>query len=324
MDESRHRLALIELLERDGRVRRSVEVRRWPVTLGRGLDCDIVLEDPHVAARHVVLQPDAEGLLHLTVGATRNGVQVGPRTAVEGESVPVPRHGEAWQIGATRLRVRLPDDEVEAERPLDLGATGARVWTTLLAALALWGLVLALHAVDLDPGSSLNEWLVPLIGVPAAAAGWSLAWASASRIFQHRFEFWAHFAVLVKGGLAYVGAGLLLPLLAFMLSWEWLSRITPAVQALIAAATVLRHAMLAAPVRSLWLVAGIGGVTLLAGLVMGTLNYQRSGRVFAELYLATLPPPVFRLAPGVTPKEFAGEVRELQQGLQREVARETD
>ena len=74
MDASQHRLALIELVERDGRVRRSVEVRRWPVTLGRALECDIVLEDPHVAARHVTLQPDAEGALQMTVGATRNGV----------------------------------------------------------------------------------------------------------------------------------------------------------------------------------------------------------------------------------------------------------
>ena len=35
MDQPENRVALIELLGRDGRVQHSVDVMRWPVTLGR-------------------------------------------------------------------------------------------------------------------------------------------------------------------------------------------------------------------------------------------------------------------------------------------------
>lgn len=319
MDASHHRLALIELLERDGRVRRAVEVRRWPMVIGRALDCDLVLDDPHVAARHVTLQPDEHGTLQMRVGATRNGVQVGPRTAVEGEVVPVPSHGEVWQMGATRIRVRQPGDVLEEERPLGLAATGARPLTTLAAAAGLWALLLSVHAVELDPGSSLNDWLMPLIGLPVAVVLWCVAWAVGSKVFQHRFEFWSHFAVLVKGGLAVVLLDLLLPLAAYALSWEWLSRIAPAVEACAAAATLYRHATLVAPVRHGWIAGGLGACLLLAGVVMGTLNWQRSGRLFSELYLSTLAPPAFRLAPGVTPREFVGEARELRERVEQEL-----
>ncbi len=49
------RLALVEVLDRDGHVRQAVPVSQWPVTIGRAIDCDEVLDDPHVAARHATL-----------------------------------------------------------------------------------------------------------------------------------------------------------------------------------------------------------------------------------------------------------------------------
>ena len=68
------RLALIELLDRDGRARRTLDVHAWPVSLGRALDNTWVLDDPHVAPHHAVLGVDADGHLLLQVGDSRNGV----------------------------------------------------------------------------------------------------------------------------------------------------------------------------------------------------------------------------------------------------------
>jgi hypothetical protein len=313
MDAAQPRLAVIELLERDGRVRRLVEVRRWPVTLGRALDCDLVLEDPHVAAHHLRIEPDeANGALALHVGATRNGVQVGPRTLVEGECAPLPPGCQVWQVGGTRLRVRLPGDPVEPERPLGLAATGARPSVTVACALLLWALVLAEHGTDLDPGSSLSDWLLPLLAWPAAAFGWCVLWALGSRVLQHRFELWAHFAVMVKGLLLVGLLDLVLPVLAFALSWEWLGRVTPAVCVIVAAGMLYRHARLVLPVPR-WVVGGAIGLTLaLGGLILGTLNRQRTDRWFGPAYLATLAPPAFRLAPGVSPRQFIDEMTPLR------------
>lgn len=314
MDGRQHRLALIEVLERDGRVRRAIPIERWPATLGRSFDCDVVIDDPHVAAHHAtIVQADEGTQLLLQVGATRNGVQVGPRTVVEGEVVPLPLLGEAWQVGATRLRVRLPGDPIEPERPLGLAATGARPSVTAISALAVWAMVLAEHGVDLDPGSTLGDWLLPLLAFPGAVVGWCVLWGIASKLLQHRFEFWAHFAVVVKGLLLVIVLDLLLPLLAYALSWEWLSRISPEVSVLVAAATLHRQGMLALPWRPWVLAAGMAGCLTLAGAVMAIINVQRTDRVFPEPYLATLAPPAFRLAPGVSVKEFVTESKALKE-----------
>ena len=58
MDSAPERLALIELLDRDGRCVRAVDVTQWPFSIGRALDNDLVLDDPFVAAAHATLGLD--------------------------------------------------------------------------------------------------------------------------------------------------------------------------------------------------------------------------------------------------------------------------
>jgi hypothetical protein len=52
---------LIELLSRDGQVTRTVDVWRWPLTLGRVMDNDVVVDDPDLAAQHLRLAADETG-----------------------------------------------------------------------------------------------------------------------------------------------------------------------------------------------------------------------------------------------------------------------
>ena len=61
-------LAVLEVLDRDGSVRHSVGVREWPLRVGRALDNDLVLDDPHTAAHHFSVEPDAEGRVTVMVG----------------------------------------------------------------------------------------------------------------------------------------------------------------------------------------------------------------------------------------------------------------
>ena len=49
------KLAIVEVLDRDGHARLIVPVMSWPVTIGRAIDCDVVLDDAHAAARHATL-----------------------------------------------------------------------------------------------------------------------------------------------------------------------------------------------------------------------------------------------------------------------------
>ena len=103
---AQERLALIEILERDGRVRQQASVSAWPLAIGRALDNDLVLDDPHVAAHHAVLETDADGRLWLAVGETSNGVRLGRRTLRTGERLELPAGAAPLQLGHTRLRLR--------------------------------------------------------------------------------------------------------------------------------------------------------------------------------------------------------------------------
>jgi hypothetical protein len=326
MDRPADRLALIEVLDREGHVRRVAEVRQWPFSIGRDFGCDLVLDDPHVAPLHarIVASADEAAPLRLQAGATRNGVLVGSSTLLEGQSAPLPPPGQPWQVGATRLRVRLPGDAAEPEKPLGLARSGARPGITLASALALWALLLGEHAVMLDPGSRFTDWLQPLVMLPLALLLWCVLWAIGSKLFQHRFEFWPHFAIAVKGLLAAALLDLLLPLLAFSFSAEWLSLLTPTLAAAVLVAMLYRHAALVVPLDRRWLGGGIAVCFVLALGVLAALNLQRYDRLFAELYLPTLGPPALRLAPAVTPRVFFEEASALRAALQREAAREAD
>ena len=85
-------LAVVDLLDRDGRARVTIGVRRWPVTVGRAVDCDVVLDDPHVAPHHAALSQE-DGAVLLVVGETVNGVWLEKRRLAAG-------------TGRGRLRIR--------------------------------------------------------------------------------------------------------------------------------------------------------------------------------------------------------------------------
>ena len=53
-------LALLEAFDRHGALLARAPVTRWPVTVGRSLECDLVLDDPHVAPTHLRIDRAAD------------------------------------------------------------------------------------------------------------------------------------------------------------------------------------------------------------------------------------------------------------------------
>lgn len=309
-------LALLELLDRDGRVRSSVPVTRWPLRIGRAFDNDLVLDDAHVAPYHAVLDVDGDGRVQLLQLPALNGSQVGRRRLVEGERAVLAPGEAAWTAGLSRLRLRLAGEPIEPEKPLH--RTGGHLLTVLLGVL-LWGWLMVDRFIHLDPGAEVMDWLAPMLGIPAGIVGWCLAWALASKLFQHRFDFWPHMGVAVVFGLAIEVVDLLLPALAASSGWAWPSRIDVAVSAALALAMVWSHARLVLPNlrRALSLVA-VAGYVASAG-VLGALNLQKDDRWFSELYVSTLPPPALLLAKPVSRETFLGEAAALRARLDRKV-----
>jgi hypothetical protein len=287
------RLALIELLDRDGRARRTLDVHAWPVTLGRALDNTWVLDDVHVAGHHATLQLDQDGRLQLQVGDSRNGVDLDLQHLVAGQAATLPADGALLHLGGQRLRLRLAGAPVAPESPLALPlASGAVLWVLALA----WVLVQAAQRwVALDPGADLVQWLPWLLGLPGGLALWCSAWALASKLFRHGFEFASHAAIALVALLAFEALELLLPLAAAALDlpllWQaWRQWGAPLLGALLLRA----HLRQVLPQRSRTIDVSVAAM-LLAGIAVGTtVNLRQQGRVFGAPYMHTLPPPALR------------------------------
>jgi pSer/pThr/pTyr-binding forkhead associated (FHA) protein len=66
-------VAVVELLGRDGRPQLLQRVSTWPARIGRSPACEVVLDDPHLAAEHAVLDWTPEGGVQLRLLPSLNG-----------------------------------------------------------------------------------------------------------------------------------------------------------------------------------------------------------------------------------------------------------
>ena len=173
--------ALLEAIDRDGHVRQVWAIRHWPARIGRALDNDVVLTDPHVAPHHCRLDRPADGPLRLETGETVNGVLVGTRRIGAGMAAELlpERDGEIELVaGRTRLRLRLAEAPLAPELPLATQtARRLRVVPTLvLAALLVGGVAFATY-LDSDPDNFVRGLGNTLLAGLAVAALWCGAWA---------------------------------------------------------------------------------------------------------------------------------------------------
>jgi hypothetical protein len=316
------RLALIEVIERDGRVRQQYDVRRWPVAIGRSLESDVVLDDPHVAARHARIAPDEVGRLWLEVGDTRNGVRVGRRTLAAGERLALEAApSDAWHLGHTRLRVRLAGEPALPERPL---VAPAGVGITLVASVLLWLLFLAERWIETDPDAGLNVWLPVVIGPPLAMVVWCAVWALASKLFQHRFEFAAHWALAVRWLLVLMLGSTLITQGAAALALPGLFRLAGPYEAAALAVGVFLHARLVLASQARALAVSILAAYGIGAAVLVALNHQREQPWVGPLYMHALPLAHWRVARPEAPDAFTARARDLKATLDARARAEPD
>lgn len=191
---------IIEVLDgRHGGVRTRVSVASVPLTIGRALDNDLILDDAYVDARHARIRVNDDGQYEIEDLGTINGlVRVGERHRSERISAGP---GTQVRIGRTVLRFRDPAEQV----PPALRDGGAEVspfervlasaWTraaVCAAALALLGWQSWLGSYE--RGASQDVVLV-LVGVAMIGGIWAGAWAIGSRVAIGRFNFVAHYTI---------------------------------------------------------------------------------------------------------------------------------
>lgn len=321
------RRALIEVLGRDGSVHLAWPVHRWPVSLGRAFDNDLVLDDPHVAPYHARLVCDEDDTppgvvpaVRLHVGQTVNGVDLDGRHLEAFQSGPlVP--GAQLSLGGLRLRVRLPGEALAPERPLARLAPGA--WRGAAAGLALWVVSNALERwLGSDPGTRWSDWLSVLLGLPLSVLGWAGAWSLLSKLFQHRLDYLPHLRVVVGWLMADTVLNWTAVSLSGLFGWHLPTAVLPLLQIGVGAGLLHGHLSLLMPGLRQRLGVAAVALTLTGITVTSVLHWQRHDRVLEPLYPASLPPPAWSLAKPVPAERLLQDLRGLGPMLQRSAADE--
>lgn len=279
-----------------------------------------MLDDPYVAPHHAVIDADGDGRLTLRVLDTRNGVAHDGRQLARGDACVLADNGPELQAGATRLRLRLAGEAPAPERVMPGVRPGQRT-TLAVIALALLALVLAEQWVALDPGADYSAWLPAIVGLPVMLVAWCGAWALASKLFQHRFDFGAHFALALPWLLALALVDSLQPALAAMLAAPGLWQLTGPATALLAALLVRAHLMHVLPMQRRVVSAGVAALLLAGGGLQMALTWRSTDSLRPQPYMSTLPLPALRVAGTVPPQALVQDIAPLVRALQQRVAK---
>ena len=317
--------ALLEVLDRDGQARQTVVVDAWPLRIGRALDNDVVLSDPHIAPHHLSIAATDAGLT-LTVGETRNGVQFDHQRLRSGASAALPTDGEPIELGVgrTALRLRLPGHALAPELALaPAGSLARRTAPLALAALLLIAGALFGTYLETDPEGFARAAGNALLGGIVGAAVWCTVWALLSKTFTRQAHFGWHLRVFLYASIALLAVTTLPALLAFALSWPWLSDFDFIGSIVVIAAALYFHLLAVEPAKHRllkWVAATCAVVGVLLSLWF---NVQRSDQFGDELYMSHLFPPALRLARPISTDAFVDGLAPLQATLDKK-AKEPD
>ena len=327
--------ALIEAIDRDGMVRQAWRIGHWPISIGRALDNDVVLGDPHVAPHHATVDAvaavAAPAQIVVTAGDTRNGLALGRGRSAErlagGETARIADTGRDLDllIGRTALRLRLPGNALPAEQVIaPLAAREPRWLPTVLLTLALAACVLFNTYLDTDPDEMARGIGNAVLTVLSGGAIWCGIWALLSKIFARQAHFGWHVRVFVVASLASIAIAAVPPLLAFTFSWPVVTDFSFVAFYATVAAAIYFHLLAVEPARPR-LLRGVVGAGFVAGVALTLwFNVQRTGRPGEELYMSHLYPPAMRLARPVSVDRFvdglapmAGDLGQAGEGTGR-------
>ncbi|MEO6408342.1 MAG: FHA domain-containing protein [Burkholderiaceae bacterium] len=312
-------LGLLEVLDRDGQVRATCLVEAWPLRVGRALDNDVVLADPHVAAHLLRIAADAGGV-RFVVGATVNGMVIGGQRVVGGEHRRIAAGSAPIELtaGRTRLRLRLADHPLAPELPLSAATTGApRTVISLVLALVLAAGLLFSAWLDSDPDGLGRALATTLLSGILGAAVWCGLWALLSKTFTRQGHFGWHLRVFLIASIAWLALGVVPALLAFAFDWPWITDFAFVATLAVAGTAFYYHLLAVEPARP----RGVRWAAVTATLVGIGLtlwfNLQRTDRLGEELYMSHLFPPALRLAQPVPVDTFVNGMAPLQALIDR-------
>ncbi|ODS52287.1 MAG: hypothetical protein ABS37_21745 [Acidovorax sp. SCN 65-108] len=311
-------LGLIEAFDRHGALLARAPITRWPVTVGRALDCDLVLDDPFVAPRHLRIDRavNEPRTVQVEVLETRNGARLQRKQHGQGERFDWP-DGAPIDLGHTHITLRLADAPIADEQPLPefpwrtVGTTAALVVLVGAAAMASSWLE------SRDSSQYLKSLPSVLLMLLLVLSAWSGLWAVANKMFAGRLQFWRHVRIACTVYLASEGLRLAANLAAFSFSLEALSQFASVLGVLVLAWALYAHLATVLPRRRVGLAWTVAAVVMLGVPAWLGAQWLNRMRLTNEMYMSSLFPPSLRVAPAAPVDQLLQDAEALRAKLDR-------
>ncbi|MEX1166207.1 MAG: FHA domain-containing protein [Hydrogenophaga sp.] len=296
---------VVELLHRDGSVLSRLPAPQQHFTLGRALDNDLVLDDPHAAAHHAeILFVDHLQARLKDLGSV-NGIA--PQRGKKAPEILIQNDG-VLRVGSSSIRVRSSDWPIAPEQRL--AGNHMAAW-----ALVLLGLVLLNQGWEtwlMDRLTESPPYLYALAGLAGGLALWSAAYALYGRLANGENRFFSHLLIACTGYLGLTAMENATSKLGFASGWLWPMQWQPYLLGLGVALTVRAHLRTADPRHwptTRWGLALVTVVAMAVPLAQQWISHQEltSVRTMDELSY-----PALRWAPEVPLDRFLGDVQRLK------------
>ncbi|MFA5262160.1 MAG: FHA domain-containing protein [Candidatus Omnitrophota bacterium] len=181
----------------DSRSHKEVKIfHSGTVTVGRGFDNDVILSDPYVSSRHLVMERSGEAVRVRDLGSENGTYIAGVKHLGVDREVP---SGAEILIGKTRLRVYLEAHPVAPARVLVENNAFLKLAGNPVFAWGLALVVAGLALLEAHWGTTKNESFIKLlpspIGVLSSVLVWAGFWTFIGRLLRHKMHFWEHVSI---------------------------------------------------------------------------------------------------------------------------------
>lgn len=282
----------VEMLNRNRDVLRRQAVDVLPISIGRGYDNDIILDDPHTSAHHAVVERTADGGLMVRDLGSRNEIS---HNGLRRKDLPIDGR-TIFRLGHTNLRVRCADFSVDDEM-----ADGTfHDWEGRPPAMTGVALIVCLTLADTWSGDFEKfepiRYLIAVVTALGFGMVWCGFWSFANRLFGGNARLGRHLFILGCGTAAMQIWGLASGTVAYALSWEPFTRYGNHVLIAIISAMVFYHLLQIKPDRARLLTVSSIAMALIGSGLMLMIQYKNNGRLTDELFMYERYPPAMRLS----------------------------
>jgi hypothetical protein len=304
----------VEILSRSGEVEHRYRLDQLPIQIGRGYQNHVILEDEHVAANHAVIERNEEGTLQIRDLASHNGLVFFGRRQSEVEL----NGNSVVRLGQTHIRVRLSDFEVTPE-VIDRSNYQWEGWRpALVGFLAISFLAISTAWLAQLENFSLLTYLQTCLSMLSVGVLWSGIWAAANRLFARHPRFGRHLFIAACAMVSLQAWESISSLLAFMFSWEVLTRYGNHIEILIICITIYFHlCTLKRRYPRKLLIAAFICSALGSGLLLMS-RHKNTGGFSEELYMGDLFNPALRVSGEKSADAFIDNAAKLKAQVERE------